>query len=161
MVKKTNAMRMLEAHQVPYETHTFSAEIHSAAGVAEVLGVPADHVYKTLVVMRKEGKPLLVIAPGDRELDLRRLAKAVGERKLRMATHKEAESLTALQVGGISALALVGPHFEVLIDRSATSLSRIIVSAGCQGTNLGVGVGDLIRLTHARVVDAVREHEMG
>lgn len=154
VANKTNAMRALEARKVSYETYTFPPEIHSAIGVAEALGVPASQVYKTLVVMRKNGEPLLVLAPGDRELDLKRLAKAVGEKKLRMATHKEAESLTGLHVGAISALALLNRGFEVYIDRAATKLERVLVSAGRQGINLGIGVGDLIRVTKAKVVEA-------
>lgn len=157
MVKKTNAMRMLEAKEVLYETYTFSPEIHSAIGVAEVVGVPASQVYKTLVVMRKNGELLLVLAPGDRELDLKQLGKALGEKRLRMATRKEAESLTGLQVGGISALALLNCGFEVYIDRTAEKLTKVIVSAGCLGINLGIKVDDLIRLTKAKVVDAVGE----
>ena len=86
MADKNNAMRMLEARGVPYETYTFPPETHSAEGVAQVVGLPASQVYKTLVVMRKQGKPLLVMIAGDRELDLKRLAKAAGEKKLRMAS---------------------------------------------------------------------------
>ena len=84
MAYKNNAMRMLEARGVSYETYTFPPEIHSAEGVAQVMGFPANQVYKTLVVIRKQGKPLLVMVAGHRELDLKRLAKAVGEKKLRM-----------------------------------------------------------------------------
>lgn len=154
MVEKTNAMRILEARKVPYETYTFSPEIHSATGVAKALSVPASQVYKTLVVVRDHGKPLLVMMPGDRELNLKLLAKAVGEQKLRMATYKEAESLTGLQVGGISALALLNRGFEVYIDRTATTLERMLVSAGRRGINLGMSVDDLMRVTKAKVVEA-------
>jgi len=153
MADKTNAMRMLDARGVPYEVYTFPPEIHSAEGVAQVVGLPASQVYKTLVVVRKQGKPLLVMIAGDRELDLKRLAKAVGEKKLRMATYREAESLTGLQVGGISALALLNRNFDVYIDQAATKLERVLVSAGCRGINLGIKVEDLIRVTKAKVID--------
>lgn len=146
-------MRMLEAHEVPYETHTFPPEIHSAEGVAQVVGVPVSQVYKTLVVVRKRGNPLLVMIAGDRELDLKRLARAVGEKRLRMASYKEAESLTGLQVGGISALSLLSRGFEVYIDQAATRLQRVLVSAGCRGVNLGMATEDLIRVTEAKVVE--------
>ena len=159
MAEKTNAMRALEARKVPYETYTFPPDIHSAKGVAEALGLPASQVYKTLVVVRERGKPLLVMIPGDRELDLKRLAKAIGEKKLRMATHKEAESLTGLQVGGISALALLNRRFEVYIDRAATKLERVLVSAGRRGINLDIRVDDLIRVTKARLIEATSEAE--
>lgn len=153
MADKNSAMRMLEARGVPYETYTFPPEIHSAEGVAQVVGVPVSQVYKTLVVMRKQGRPLLVMIAGDRELDLKRLAKAVGEKKLRMATYKEAESLTGLEVGGISALPLLSRGFDVYIDRAATNIKRVLVSAGSRGINLGMTVEDLIRVTKAKVVE--------
>ena len=153
MVEKTNAMRMLEARKIPFETYTFDPDIHSADGVAEALGLPTPQVYKTLVVVRQRGKPLLMLVAGDRDLDLKRLARAVGEKKLRMASYKEAESLTGLQIGGISALALVNRGFDVYIDQAATGLSHILVSAGCRGINLMLSVEDLIRITKARVVE--------
>ena len=153
MSDKTNTMRMLEANEVPYDTYTFPPEIHSAEGVAQVVGVPVSQVYKTLVVVRKRGNPLLVMIAGDRELDLKRLARAVGEKKLRMASYKEAESLTGLEVGGISALPLLSRGFEVYIDQAATKLRRVLVSAGCRGINLGMATEDLIRLTKAKVTE--------
>ena len=153
MADRNNAMRMLEARGVPYEIYTFPPEIHSADGVAQVVGASASQVYKTLVVVRRQGKPLLVMIAGDRELDLKRLAKAVGEKKLRMATYREAESLTGLEVGGISPLALLNRGFDVYIDRAATKLRRVLVSAGCRGINLGMTVEDLIRVTKAEVVE--------
>jgi Cys-tRNA(Pro)/Cys-tRNA(Cys) deacylase len=159
VTEKTNAMRMLEARKIPFETYTFDLDIHSADGVAEALGLPAHQVYKTLVVVRQRGKPLLVLVAGDRELDLKRLARAVGEKKLRMASYKEAESLTGLQVGGISVLALVNRGFDVYIDRAAKRLSHILVSAGCRGINLKLSVEDLIRITKATVIEATTEVE--
>ena len=155
MTDKNNAMRTLEARGVPYETYTFPPETHSAEGVAQVVGLPASQVYKTLVVIRKQGKPLLVMIAGDRELDLKRLAQAVGEKKLRMASYKEAESLTGLEVGGISALALLNQGFDVYIDRAATRLKRVLVSAGRRGINLGMAVEDLIRVTKAKVIECM------
>jgi Cys-tRNA(Pro)/Cys-tRNA(Cys) deacylase len=74
-----------------------------------------------------------------------------------MASYKEAESLTGLQVGGISALALINRGFDVYIDRAATELSHILVSAGCRGINLQLSVEDLIRITKARVIEATAD----
>ncbi|MCR4405527.1 MAG: aminoacyl-tRNA deacylase [Anaerolineae bacterium] len=157
MVEKTNAMRVLDAHKVPYEIITFSPDIHSAEGVAEAVGISPAEVYKTLVVSREHGKPLLVMIAGDRELDLKRMARAVGEKKLKMATYRQAEELTGLQVGGISPLALLNRGFEVYIDRPATELSHVYVSAGRRGINLRVPVKDLIAITKAKVVEATGE----
>lgn len=152
--EKTNAMRLLDARHVAYETFTFPPEIHSADGVAAILGLPASEVYKTLVVLREKGRPLLVMVAGDRELDLRSLARSVDERSLHIAPQREAERLTGLQVGGISALALLDRHFDVYIDRPALELEHVLVSAGRRGINLRLPVADLVRLTGARVVEA-------
>ncbi len=156
-VEKTNAMRFLEGHKIPYEAFAYAPEIHSATEVADVLGFPRSEVYKTLVVLREKGKPLLVIVAGDREIDLRRLAKSVGEKSLRMATHKEAEKLTGLQVGGISALALMNRGFDVYLDRPALALEYFLVSAGRRGINLRLRVADLLKVTRARPVEATAE----
>lgn len=157
MVEKTNAMRVLDARRVPYDVVTFSPDIHSAEGVAEVTGVPPSEVYKTLVVSRERGKPLLVMIAGDRELDHKRLARAVGEKKLKMATHRQAEELTGLQVGGISPLALLNRGFEVYVDCPATELSHVYVSAGRRGIDLRVSVEDLIAITKAKVIEVTGE----
>ena len=154
MSVKTNAMRVLDQRQVAYEVHEYSPEIHSAVEAARAMGQPVERVYKTLVVMREalRAKPLLVMVPGDRELDLRVLARSTGDKKLRMATQKEAESLTGLLVGGIGALALLNRGFEIWIDGAARAAGceRICVNAGQRGVNLELRVDDLVRITNAR-----------
>lgn len=156
---RTNAMRLLDAHQIPYEVLTFSPDIHSAEGVAEALGLDPNTVYKTLVVQRPHGKPLLVMVAGPQQIDLKTLAASVGEFKLHMATQRDAEALTGLQVGGISALALLNKGFEICIDRAALGLEYIIISAGQRGVNLRLRVQDLLRITGARQVNAVKSDE--
>ena len=153
MKQKTNSMRFLESQRVAYRTHEFSLEIRSAADLATALGVPAAQVFKTLVVLRERGRPLLVMIPGDRSLNLKALAKAVGEKKLSMAAHREAEALTGLEVGGISALALMHKGFQVYADKGMLDFPEVYVSAGTRGTNLGLSPQDLIRVTRARVVE--------
>jgi Cys-tRNA(Pro)/Cys-tRNA(Cys) deacylase len=152
---KLNSMRLLESHGIPYEALTYDDGIHDAAEVAATLGVPAQEVYKTLVVERAAGgKPMLVMIAADRQLDLKKFAAAVGEKKVSMASHADAERLTGLKVGGIGALALVHKNWNVYLDKPAAALERICVSAGQRGTNLRVPVQDLIRVLSARVVEA-------
>ncbi len=157
-MKKTNAQRLLESQNIPYESKIYDAsgEFHSADEAAQLIGAPVEAVYKTLVVMREQPrtKPLLVMVAANREIDLRVLARLVGEKKLRMATQKEAEQLTGLQVGGISALALLNRGFEICIDRPALALQDIHISGGTRGLDIKLRVSDLIDLTRARVVDA-------
>jgi len=156
-MQKTNAMRVLDARKIPYQVCEYSDEIHSTDGVAAALGVPEPEVYKTLVALpeARGKKPLLLIVPGPREVNLRQLAKEVGEKSIRMATHKEAESLTGLKVGGISALALLNRGFSIYADASILELDAVYVSAGQRGINLRVKVTDLLSVTGAKVVRAV------
>jgi Cys-tRNA(Pro)/Cys-tRNA(Cys) deacylase len=154
-MEKTNSMRLLEQRGVEYEVFTFSPEIHSALGVAEITGFRAEEVFKTLVVMRPSGKPVLVIAPGDGELNLKKVAAGVGEKKVAMASQREAESVTGLQVGGISALVLLHKGLPVYIHRSALEHERILVSAGKRGVNLRLKSDELIRIVKARLIDAM------
>jgi Cys-tRNA(Pro)/Cys-tRNA(Cys) deacylase len=154
MMKKLNSMRMLEAQGVRYEVLSFPDTIHSAVGVAAYYGLPPAQVYKTLVVVLSQSQPALVLIAGDREIQLKRLAQALGEKQLRMATQKEAEVWTGLKVGGISALALFHRGFPVYIDRAAAALDEIIVSAGQRGMDIRLTIPDLVRVTGATFVEA-------
>lgn len=145
-------MRFLDAHRVQYQVLSFSPDIHSATEAAAAMGTDPGTVYKTLVVERTRGKPLLVMVAGDKQVDLGILAASVGEKKLRLASHSDAEKLTGLQVGGISALALLDKGFDIYIDRAAQSLEWITISAGQRGLNLKLAVSDLVRLTRAEWV---------
>jgi Cys-tRNA(Pro)/Cys-tRNA(Cys) deacylase len=151
---RLNSMRVLEAEGKSFEVFTFPLDHHSAMEVAELAGVAPEQVYKTLVVQRDRGKPLLVMIAADRQLNLKRLATAVGEKKLQMASHNDAEQLTRLKVGGISALALLNRGFDVYVDQRAVEQSHIYVSAGQRGVNLVVTVDDLLQVTGARLVEA-------
>ena len=156
---KNNVTRLLDSRKIDYVPHEYDgSQFHAAGEVALIIGVPVEQVYKTIVVLREGtkagGKPLLVMVGADREVDLRKLAAALGEKKLRVARHDEAEGLTGLQVGGISAIALLNRPFEVCIDLPALHLPRVHVSGGQRGLDVQIGVTDLITLTKAKVVDA-------
>jgi Cys-tRNA(Pro)/Cys-tRNA(Cys) deacylase len=154
MAKKLNSLRFLETLGIAYEEYRFPETVQSASSVAAYLDIPATHVYKTLVVLPLHGKPLLVMIPSDRELHLKTLAFFLGEKKLRMATQKEAEALTGLRVGGISALALHHKNFQVYLDRTAERLKHILVSAGQRGVDVRLSVTDLVHATRAILVEA-------
>lgn len=164
-MNKTNAMRLLDAQKIEYAVTVYdeAQEFHSADQAAALIGAPVELVYKTLVVLRETSgggprpKPLLVMVRSDREVDLRLLAKSTGDKKLRMATKKEAEQLTGAQIGGISALAQLNKGFEILLDKSALALEKIHVSGGVRGVDLQLCVQDLQRVTNAKVVDATSD----
>ena len=153
MTEKLNSMRLLEQQKIKFTVREFPDTIHSADGVADHFGFPHDLVYKTLVVLPPQGKPMLIMVAGSRELNLKKVAKATGHKKVQMASKKEAESLTGLQTGGISALALLHKNFTVYIDQPALEMDRILVSAGKRGVNLELPVQDLMRVTKAKAVE--------
>jgi Cys-tRNA(Pro)/Cys-tRNA(Cys) deacylase len=152
---KLNSMRVLEQHKIAYEVVPYPDELRDAEQIAEVLGVPPHIVYKTLVAQpdKPGSKPLLVMLASDRTLDLKKLATAAGEKKVRMAAHKDVESLTGLQVGGISALALTHKNWTVFLDQPASDLEHILISAGQRGLDLRVPTAALISLLRARLAD--------
>jgi Cys-tRNA(Pro)/Cys-tRNA(Cys) deacylase len=165
-MRKTHAMRSLDAKGIEYRAVEYDTTeaFHTGEEAANLVGVPAEFVYKTMVVIREgssRGKPVLVMIPVSSQIDLKLLAQGLGEKKLRMATQKEAEKLTGLQVGGISALALRHPQqFEVLIDERAGLLERIHVSAGERGVDLEIAVKDLTTVTNARIVRAAQQENL-
>jgi len=153
---KTNAMRALDARHVAYEVFTYSDTIHAAEEVARVRGVPAGEVFKTLVVLAEPDRRLLIVTPGNRELDMRLVAKGVSAKSARMAPQREAERLTGLLVGGISPLALLDRRFEVYLDAPALALGMLYINGGRRGVNLRLRASDLIEVTGARVIEATR-----
>ncbi len=153
MAKKLNSMRALDSEGVNYDVLNFPDTIHSAQEVAEHFGLAVSEVYKTLVLITSQKTPILMMMPADQELQVKRLGRVIGDKKLRMATHNEAESVTGLKVGGISALALRHRRFPVYIANTADNLQSLLVSAGQRGVNLRLDVADIIRVTGAQIVD--------
>ncbi len=149
-----NVTRMLEAKKIPYTSFELPADKLGAVETARLLSVSLDRVYKTIVVKREgKGKPILAVVPGSREVDLKLLSKAVGEKKLHLPTEVEAELLTGLQAGGISPLALIHKGFQVVLDESARSQNEIHISGGQRGLNIRLPVEALIKLTNARLAE--------
>lgn len=153
--EKTIAMKVLEGKNIPYEAFSYPDTLRNAEEVAQAVGFPADHVFKTLVVPRpKPAKPMLVMIPADSQLDLKKLAKGVKEKKLKLAAHSQAEQLTGLQVGGISPLALLNRGFAIFLDKSAEGKDWIVISAGKRGLQVKLSVDSLVGVTQARMIDA-------
>lgn len=158
MSGKLNSQRLLESQNVAYETFGYTYDPDNppdAVEVARQLGLPPGQVYKTLVLTGAgHGRPVLVMLPADRQLDLKKAAAAIGQKRLELMAKAETERLSGLKVGGIGALALVAKRWQSYLDRSAEGYERIYVNAGQRGIMLGVGVGDLVRVLGARLIEA-------
>ena len=153
MTAANNVTRLLEAHKIAYKAFELSPERHSALETAELLHVAPELVYKTIVVKREKGKHILAVIPGPGSVDLKALAKALGEKKVSLPTEREAEQLTGLQAGGISPLALLNKGFQVVIDSAAQGQPEIHVSGGQRGLNIRLPVKALAELTRARFAE--------
>lgn len=147
-----NVTRFLDSRKIRYRAFETPTEKLGALETAAILHVPPEEVFKSIVVIReKHKKPLLAIVPGTASVDLKLLAAALGEKKVHLATEREAEQITGLQAGGISPLALLNKGFQVVIDSSAQEHPEIHVSGGQRGLNIRLAASDLIRLTNARI----------
>jgi Cys-tRNA(Pro)/Cys-tRNA(Cys) deacylase len=156
-----NLTRFLDAKKVAYVAFEIPAEKLSALEVAEILNVPPETVFKTIVTKReKPGKPILAIVPGSLEVDLKKLAAAVNEKKVFIPSMREAEEMTGLQAGGISALALINKGFQVVIDASAQTLDAVMVSAGQRGLQVRLAPSDLAKLVNGRFADIASKAEI-
>lgn len=152
MTTVNNVTRFLDSRKVSYEIFELPPEKLGALDAAHLLDVEPDSVFKTIVVTRERPKkPLLVVVPGPYEVDLKKLASALGEKRVHLPTEREAERLTGLQAGGISPLALINKGFQVVIDSTAQSFEMIHVSGGQRGLNILLPTDDLVKLTNARL----------
>ncbi len=153
--KKPIAVKLLEARRVPHRLVRFDPAVRSAEGVAGATGVDRARVLKTIVVEEDppRGRPYLIMVRGSAELDLKALAAALGVKRLRIARPADAERLTGLKIGGISALALLGRGFPALLDAAALQHETVLVSAGERGAEVELRPSDLAAVTKYRIVD--------
>jgi Cys-tRNA(Pro)/Cys-tRNA(Cys) deacylase len=158
MAIANNVTRMLDKKRIKYQAHALPEEKVGAVDAAEIIGVPPEIVYKTIVAIRpKGGKPILSLIPADKELNLKALAKALGEKKISLASHAEAEKLTGLQTGGISPLALINKGFQVMADDSFKLREQVVISGGQRGLNIQLDPADVIKLVNTRLAPIASE----
>jgi Cys-tRNA(Pro)/Cys-tRNA(Cys) deacylase len=154
---KNNVVRLLENRKIPHTVFELPAKKLGARETAAILGVTPSQVFKTIVVQRASSRVVLVVVPGDREVDLKAVAAFLGEKKVHLPSEREAEAITQLQAGGISPLALLNKGFLVIVDRRALDWESIHVSGGQRGLNIRLAPQDLIALCQAKVADVSRE----
>jgi Cys-tRNA(Pro)/Cys-tRNA(Cys) deacylase len=151
---KTNVMRVLEQKKVPYKGYSFP-EVTATNGVeiAEVLGENPDQVFKTLVTCGKTKAYYVFVIPVARELDLKKAAKAVGEKSIAMIPQKELLPLTGYVHGGCSPIGMK-KQFPTVFHETARDLPTIYFSAGKIAHQVEVSPADLdkaLRFSYADV----------
>jgi len=145
-----NVTRLLDAKKISYSAFEIPEEKLGAVETAEILNVPLEIVFKTIVIKRTSGRLLLCVVPADSEVDLKAVAAFLGEKKVHVPAQQEAELATGLQAGGISPLALLNKGFAVIVDDSALALPLMHISGGQRGLNIRLAPADLIKLANAR-----------
>jgi Cys-tRNA(Pro)/Cys-tRNA(Cys) deacylase len=150
--KGTPATVLLSRNKVPHQVHEYAHDPRSASygtEASELLGLPAERVFKTLVA-EVDGTLTVGVVPVAGQLDLKALAAAAGGKKAKMAEVTAAERATGYVAGGISPLGH-RKRLPVVVDSSATSYETIFCSAGRRGLEIELAAADLIRLTDAVV----------
>ena len=147
---KTNAVRLLDELKIPYELREYEVDPEdlTAESVAEKIGLPADQVFKTLVVKGDRNGVCLAVVPGGAELDLKALAKLSGDRKMELAHLKEVQPLTGYIRGGVTAFG-GKKDYPVYLDETAILFDIISVSAGVRGTQILLTPDDYVQVTKA------------
>ncbi|MCP8969213.1 Cys-tRNA(Pro) deacylase [Ectobacillus ponti] len=153
---KTNAMRLLDARKLPYEVMVYDSGDGKIDGisVAEKIGRNPEMVYKTLVTQGSNGLYVFVI-PAAEELDLKKAAKAAGEKKIDMLAVKDLQKFTGYIRGGCSPVGM-RKQYPTFLDESAAGLGRIVVSGGKIGVQMELRTADLQNATGAVLQSVIK-----
>jgi Cys-tRNA(Pro)/Cys-tRNA(Cys) deacylase len=147
---RTNAVRILEDAGIAFQLRSYEVDPEDlrAETVAAKVGLPAEQVFKTLVVKGDRNGVCLAVIPGNTELDLKALARLTGDRKIILAPLREVQSLTGYIRGGVTAIAC-RKAYPVFIDETAILFDVIAISAGARGLQIVLHPGDYIRIVSA------------
>lgn len=157
---KTNAARQLDRLGIRHELREYEVDPDdlSAATVARKIGFALERTFKTLVARGDRSGVLLAVVPGDRELDLKALARLSGDRQVDTVALKEVQPLTGYVRGGVTALACK-KDYPVYLDDSALRHASISISAGARGTQILLAPGDYARAVKATVGPIAKDKE--
>ena len=157
-IEKTNVMRLLDQKKVPYTPHTYPHGDDAVDGVtvAQMTGMDPAKVFKTLVARGASKTPYVFVIPVACELDLKKAAKAVGEKSVAMLHVSELTPLTGYVRGGCSPVGMK-KRFPTYIHSSAGEHPFIYISAGVRGLQLKIAPAELIAFVGATVAEISRE----
>ncbi len=151
--EKTNVMRILDQHKVEYNSYTYNPEeAISGVEVATVLNQDEERVFKTLVTTGHSKEHYVFVIPVAKELDLKKAAKAVGEKSIEMLKQKDLLSLTGYIHGGCSPIGMK-KFFKTTIDSSAQNFNTIIFSAGKIGFQVEISLESLATIIDFQLAD--------
>lgn len=151
---KTNVMRTLDRAKIEYQAHFYDGSDGKIDGVsvADKVGLPAVMVYKTLVTRTHGGSLLVFVIPVEKELDLKKAARAAAVKSVEMLRQSELLPMTGYIHGGCSPIGMK-KSFPTYIDKSAEHLAGMAVSAGKIGAQVELAPSDLLRMTGGKMAD--------
>ena len=153
--EKTNVMRVLDGKKISYESHSYEPDpTLSGEDIAKILGEEPEKVFKTLVTQGKSGSYYVFVVPVKEELDLKKAAKAAGEKAIAMIKQKELLPLTGYVHGGCSPIGMK-KQFKTFIHETASNHEKIFVSAGKVGIQIELLADDLITVAGCSLADIV------
>ena len=152
-MEKTNAARLIEKKGIEHTLLSYECEgALSGTEVASLLGLDPDTVFKTLVTVSSSNRYYVFMIPVASSLDLKKAAKAAGEKKIEMIKDRELLPLTGYVHGGCSPIGMKKP-FPTFIDETAVLFDRIYFSAGRIGCQVAMAPSDLMKLVPVRYAD--------
>lgn len=152
---KTNAMRLLDSLGIEYELHTYECkEFIDGVHIADMLGQPYEMSFKTLVTVGASKNYYVFVVQIDKELDMKKAAKSVGEKSIAMIHVKDINAITGYIRGGCTPLGMK-KQFVTRVDENAMLQDRIIISGGRIGSQIELAPDDLLKATGAEYADIV------
>lgn len=152
-VAKTNAMRILDRLNIPYTVRSYECdEFVDGIQIADLLGLPHEKVYKTLVTVGASQSCYVFVLPIEGELDLKKAAQSVGEKSVHMLHVKDIQKVTGYVRGGCTAIGMK-KQFVTRISSEAEKLSSVIVSGGKIGLQIEISPEDLLKAAQAQFAD--------
>lgn len=153
--EKTNVMRVLDGKKISYESHSYEPDATmTGEQIAGILGEAPEKVFKTLVTQGKSGAYYVFVVPVKEELDLKKAAKAAGEKAIAMIKQRDLLPLTGYVHGGCSPIGMK-KHFPTFIHETAANYDKIFVSAGKVGFQIELAPADLIAAAGCKPADIV------
>ena len=152
---KTNAMRILDKNKIPYKVNYYECdEFIDGIHIADMLSQSYDCTFKTLVAVGKSGENYVFCLPIDKEVDLKKAAKSVGEKSVELLHVKDIKNVTGYIRGGCTPIGMK-KQFRTVFHESILSFDEIIISGGALGVQLFIAPTDLIRCIRAETHDII------
>mgnify|MGYP000140510259 FL=1 len=152
---KTNAVRILDRNKIEYELNKYECDdFKDGMSIAEMLEQSYDMSFKTLVTVGKSGKYYVFAIPVDKEINMKKAAKEVGEKNIEMVHVKDINAVTGYIRGGCTPIGMK-KNYPTVINESAKEHEKIIVSGGRLGLQIILTPDDLVKVTNGRYADII------